>query len=434
VAFSATYWEESVKSIIWAAAIRIFSAVSVYVMYMVVSNALPMAKAGEFFYLQTVVVVFGPLVLFGLHTYSLRWLAQLKGDVFNFALFSFLKELGWSLVLGFPLIVLFIFMAGVVDGVSGLLVVIVILFYSALLFLGHVLQAISRFNLALFLMHVLAPLAASCSFIVAAPTDSVDAILVFGAWLSVAVFVSLFCVISGRRRQVPKYLCRSPLRARFSFFVINLMVLLANWSGVLIVGFFLEDFDVAGVAVAQRTAVLVSFVLVVTNFVLAPKISKLYALGSMVELKHIVNLSGFVMSTFGGIGLLFFVLFGEEVLLLFGDGYGDYYALCLLLTLAQFFNVVTGNSNVLLTMTNNEVVMRNILLISGTSAFLLCLLFVDLYGVIGVGYSFCIVMILQNSLSVFYVWRTVRVNLIGFLRPTAVLAAVRFFRNNREVI
>ena len=158
-----------------------------------------------------------------------------------------------------------------------------------------------------------------------------------------------------------------------------------------------------------------------------PKRVFLFSKNDFSSIQHLVNLTGFIMSIFGAFILFFFIFFGEEILFLFGAEYSGYYQLLVLLSLTQFFNVMTGNANTLLIMSDNEGVIKNILLITGFGSMVLSGFFIFTFGVMGAGYSFCIAMISLNIMSVIFVRKKMNINLFSFIFPNKIVSSVKFF-------
>jgi O-antigen/teichoic acid export membrane protein len=181
------------------------------------------------------------------------------------------------------------------------------------------------------------------------------------------------------------------------------MAQLIQWAGQLSVGVWGATSDVANFAVAQRTGMLITFVLTAVNIVMAPKFAALYEDGNIEDLRE-VSLNATKLTVIGALPIVIvMILFPNFIISLFGGGFKDAGLYLQILAVGQFVNAITGSVGYLLSMSGNERDLRNSSLISGVSVLSLCLIFVPMYGALGAAFSTAFGVICQNLLASHFV-------------------------------
>jgi O-antigen/teichoic acid export membrane protein len=185
--------------------------------------------------------------------------------------------------------------------------------------------------------------------------------------------------------------------------VVLLMGQLTQWSGQFIAGAYVSSDQVAQFAVAQRTAMLTSFILMAVNLVVAPRFAALYKQGNMVGLQRLALTSVKLMAVFAVPIVALMLVFPSFLMGLFGEGFSNGGHLLQILALGQFVNVVTGSVGYLLSMSGYEKDLRNTVLISGPLAIALAFLLTPWLGVTGSAIATSISVATQNLVAVFWV-------------------------------
>jgi len=204
----------------------------------------------------------------------------------------------------------------------------------------------------------------------------------------------------------------------YPLFVVSVMTLCVQWAGQLAVGRYLEPEQIAFFAAAQRTALLASFVLIAVNLVVAPKFAKAFADKRQGEVNQLSRLSSRLMLLMAAPVLLVMLLFPKFLMGLFGEDYIVAAPLLQIMAVGQFINVFTGSVGYLLTMTNHEKDMRNVVLFSGPLAVVLAFVLTKEYGLIGAAYATAISVATQNLLAVYMVKKRLRFNTLNIFRRT----------------
>jgi len=180
------------------------------------------------------------------------------------------------------------------------------------------------------------------------------------AYLSLlaALVVQVWALTRGLPNEArgvrPTYDVKHWLRVSLPLLLISGYLVLLNQMDVIMIGFWLGPEHVGIYNAAAKTAVLVSFVLVAVNAVLAPMITSLYTQGRRLELQRMLYISAhgiFWPSLVIGGGL---VIFGKSVLRLFGPEFVDAYSAMAILVLGQLVNAGAGSVGYLMNLTGHE--------------------------------------------------------------------------------
>ena len=174
--------------------------------------------------------------------------------------------------------------------------------------------------------------------------------------------------------------------------------------------------SVAFFSVAQRVAMLTSFVLIAVNIVAAPRFAASAKQGKPEELRATSLLCSRLMIVLATPVLVFMLVFPEFILSFFGAEYKQASLILQILVIGQFINVVTGSVGFLLNMTGHEKDMRNVVLFSGPLALILGFLLTPIYGATGAAIATAIALASQNLIAVYMVKKRLGFNTLNFWR------------------
>ena len=196
-----------------------------------------------------------------------------------------------------------------------------------------------------------------------------------------------------------------------------LMVVASNqivtWSSQIFLGVWADAADVAVFNAAQRTAILISLVLVAVNSIAAPKFAALYRLGQHDALRKTALHATRVML---GLALIPFTLIqigAEPILSLFGAEFTAGATVLRILALGQLVNVATGSVGFLLSMTGHERLLRNNVLVAAVVALGGGVALIPPFGLIGAAVATAAGMAIQNLLCVWQVRRVLGFNTLA---------------------
>ncbi len=180
---------------------------------------------------------------------------------------------------------------------------------------------------------------------------------------------------------------------------------LLQWGSLVIAGFFIAASELGLLAAAQRTSLLIGFVLITINFVVAPMFASLYKEGEIDKLRNLSRMACRLNIAAALIPVLICTLFPVFVMQLFGDEFVSAAPLLIVLSLGQLINVATGSVGFLLLMSGHERTMKYITICSGTISILLLIVLCQSHGVLGAAWAMAIGMAIQNFASLYFVKR-----------------------------
>lgn len=404
--------------------VRSLGAFAAFFMSVAVTRTLPAAEAGNFFLGITMVTVLASVLLMGLNNASLRfvgaWAAE--GDWSRVRAFTRTswQWLGASTLLGACAIWLAAPWLGErLFGKPPLGHLLQIMAPSLVLMAGGTLvasqlQAIRRVTHSIVVLSIGVPVCVGLGLWV----NPIESVLAAG-WLYVSAGVlTLSLGLFWWHRFTPTAPevaidRRAVWNSCMPLWIVALMGVVASWASQLIAGIWVSSEDIAHLAVAQRTANLVSFVLAAVNFVVAPRFAALYHQGRHEELRRLALRSVRLMSVVALPVVLGLCLLPGQIMGLFGTEYSHSAQLLVILALGQLVNVMTGSVGYLLTMSGHERDMRTIVLLSGPFAVLAALVLVPLYGVTGAAVATALAVAAQNLGAVRQVSRRLGFNTLS---------------------
>jgi O-antigen/teichoic acid export membrane protein len=192
------------------------------------------------------------------------------------------------------------------------------------------------------------------------------------------------------------------------------IMITVQWGAILLAGIWLNEADLAILTVVMRLGVLVSFLFLAFNAILAPKFSKIFKDGELGKLEDEPNMFMFISSLFGSLLFMVFIFFGEKILFLFGAEYVNGYKAMLVISFFTLLNVLMGPCQIILLMTNNASIAKRNLLIASGVAIILSLVLIPNYGVLGSVFATSIAGFTLNTLSYLSVKSIFSINYFTF--------------------
>lgn len=212
------------------------------------------------------------------------------------------------------------------------------------------------------------------------------------------------------KRAQPEYNLREVLSVSLPLLLIVSSHQVMNRTDVLILGHFAGMADVGVYSAISRLSSFVAFGLTAVNAIAAPMISETFAKGRLKELKRIVALTSLGGTLFASLVSVVFLLFGEQVLGLFGQDFSKGIYPLWVVVLGQFVNSVAGPVGLLLTMTGHEKDFSKIMILTTVINLMLNLLLVPPYGIMGAAVASTSSLILWNVWTGFLVSQRIGVN------------------------
>lgn len=149
-------------------------------------------------------------------------------------------------------------------------------------------------------------------------------------------------------------------------------------------------------AACSRVADLVIFALAATNVIVAPIIAGLKARNDMAGLQRVLRLLAKGLLLFSAPIALVIVLFGHEILALFGAEYTAGYSPLVILVMGQIVNALCGPVGYLLAMTGHQIQLLRILSLVTMINLSLNIMLIPKYAIIGAASATCATTVIWN--------------------------------------
>lgn len=176
---------------------------------------------------------------------------------------------------------------------------------------------------------------------------------------------------------------------------------LIQWGVLLVVAGLGPPSEVAVLNAALRVAAIINFVLMIFNGVFAPRYANLHKSGSIAELETLARKATRIMTAIALVPFLAIVLFGDVIVLQFGEQYRDALPLLRIVAVAQFLNVLAGPVLNILNMSGHQRDVKRITMVSGLGVLLVSVPVYMAFGLIGMACVIAGGIILNNLLAVF---------------------------------
>lgn len=200
------------------------------------------------------------------------------------------------------------------------------------------------------------------------------------------------------------------------FFLLGAIQILNARSDILILGAW-KGSSAAGVYnIAVRLSDFMTLSLLVINTVIAPSISNLYYSQQESKLQKTVTIGARAALFLSMPVLLVLILGGRWILGYLGDSFTSAYIPMLIITAAQFINVLSGSVGNILIMTGNEKSALISLLTGSIVTVILNILLIPSWGMNGTAAAVAAGIITWNVLMFFFVKTKTRINPTAFAR------------------
>lgn len=190
------------------------------------------------------------------------------------------------------------------------------------------------------------------------PVDAPIAMVLHLIAAAFSFIVGAYCLHlflpENARLSLPEYRTKEWVGVALPLFLVSAMQVVLTQTDSLMLGMLVGTTKVGIYTTASRIATLLAFGLTAVNVVLAPMIAELYSSQKHAELQRMLTLSAhaiFAYTSLSGVGL---IIFGNNLLALFGIGFSEGYPTLVILTLGQIVNALAGSVGFLMTMTGHQ--------------------------------------------------------------------------------
>lgn len=402
--------------------VRIFGALSGFVATIFIARGLGAEQSGYYFLAFSIITVISAISRVGLDNTLIRFVGAapsqssvvLRKSLFISGLLGLLLSVGLYLfsVLALERYFDFAAMSGVIKKMS-----FAVLGLAVCTLMANVLQGLRKVSASIFILNIFTNISLAIFVVTGLATDAerLSSLYVCAVFVAAAIGVVFFiCYKPEQQKLGPCW--REIFASCLPLWAVTVMAQLVQWSGQFVAGAYVNSEIVAQLAVAQRTAMLTSFVLVAVNLVVAPRFSSLHHNSDRGELESLAKSSVKMVSVSALpiVGLMF--IFPGLIMNFFGQGFSGGALFLQILAVGQFVNAITGPVGYLLMMSGNEKDMRSVTLISGGMALFLTWGLTFFYGATGNAVGTAVAVGLQNILAVYFVKKRLGFNILAIWR------------------
>ena len=187
------------------------------------------------------------------------------------------------------------------------------------------------------------------------------------------------------------------------------VLLLMSWTDSLMIGSFINEYEVGLYNVAMRIAMITSLTLHAVNSIAAPKLSKAFNNGKLLEFKKIVKQTTRTIFYSTIPIILVICVFPEFLLGFFGEDFYLAKTALLILAFSNIINALSGSVGVILNMTGKERAFSNILVVALFINIILNIILIPRYGIEGAAIASAASLIFWNLYSVYYIYKNYRI-------------------------
>jgi len=201
---------------------------------------------------------------------------------------------------------------------------------------------------------------------------------------AITVVVELFFVFKKHAKvEIEKLSSKQIIQFSSPMMLSSLMLFLLNWTDVFMLGAMRSESEVGIYNIAYKLASLSMLIIISMNVVLAPKIAQLFKSGQVQELQMVIKRSTWLVIALTAPLVLLLIIFSEFILGLFGTNFVEGQTALIIISVGVLINVMTGNVDQILNMTNNQRILKNITIAGFFLNVILNYLLIPVYGING---------------------------------------------------
>lgn len=229
-------------------------------------------------------------------------------------------------------------------------------------------------------------------------------LLFYAVAVLITVIIETFFVFKKHTKvAIEKLSSKQILQFSSPMMLSSLMLFLLNWTDVFMLGSMVSEKEVGIYNLAYKLASLAMLVIISMNVVLAPKITQLYKTNDSKELHSVIAKSTKLVIFLTVPIVLVLIIFSNSILSVFGDGFTQGKTALIIISIGILINVLTGNVDQILNMTNNQKALKNITIFGFLINLILNYLLIPTYGINGSAMASLITNTAFNLVCLFYI-------------------------------
>ncbi len=239
-------------------------------------------------------------------------------------------------------------------------------------------------------------------------------IIVLGVTLVIAVIFLKGAIAFDLRKIKPKYDFINWTNSTMSFFFMSVLYILNSRVDIFLLGLFRGNDEVGIYNIVLKISEVLSLVLVIINYVLAPFITKLFENGELIKLQQLITRSAQAILLFSLPLLIIIILFSKNILVFFGVDFLNGQEALFILCVGQLFNILCGSVGLLLLMTGNQKYSITSLIVGVCVNIVLNIVLTPMYGMVGTAIATAASLSIWNCITYFFVRKKLKIHTTAF--------------------
>ena len=407
--------------------IKFFAALSTFFLNLYVTRFYGVEQAGVFFFYLSIVYILSGVATLGMETAVVKFLSLktfsknslIIRNIVNRVLFS-------TFVLSIFFIILLVI--ATITSIEGFIIIpyatysVVLLPFSILsisisIILGASFQGLKKVASSSIVNSLSIPLLTIIFIWLINDSSSIATLVIcFTASSFLTIIFGYYYWISITRNKIKKstdinFNWIDFNKSRGPFFIISIMNMIIIWLPNIILGFYVDESQVAIYNAAMRTSMILSFIHISVSVISAPKFSELFSQQDYFGLDKAIKFSSFLMIVIGVIPLTLMIFFSKSIMGYFGDGLSEGYLILIILSIGQFINVIFSSYFHVNLMSGDEKKVRDGLLISTFLGTLIGFFMISTLGTIALAYGTLISIVMLSAFNLNAYLKRKKVNL-----------------------
>ena len=216
---------------------------------------------------------------------------------------------------------------------------------------------------------------------------------------------------------------RSMLSTGVPLFAISAVTLIVSNLSPIFLSTLSTSANVGLFSVAARLALLMAFLLLMTNSAISPKLASLYENGEISEIQGLIQRISSLLIIMGIGFLVTYIVFGDFILGIWGNEFREAYWVLVILSIGQLINISTGSTGVLLIMSGHERILTVFTITFFVVIAIITYLAILNWGLLGAAFATALGLFLDNLAKWILVRKFIGVNSIPspkFFRRTVL--------------
>lgn len=187
------------------------------------------------------------------------------------------------------------------------------------------------------------------------------------------------------------------------FVLLSIVVWGNNSLDIMMLGAITSAEETGRYTISARLSAMIGLIIIISNTILAPRLTQFYASGKIEEFKQLAIKSTFYLGICAVLAFLAALVFGRAALILFGEAFANDHTLLLILCFAQAINVIVGPVGYIIIAARKEKIMGTYSMLALALNVVLNYVFIQSYQAIGAALATSISLILLNLFCLLYI-------------------------------